>query len=368
MTLINCYRCFARFSPRKLHFKCLRCGPHHQAGAPLRKSQQRVFAWKPYPWQNQPPPQALCDGCNRYTSIRVCPACSEELPHYVGRIQQQIIAVTGCSASGKTVYHWSILHQLRERLAADPRSYVSSMFEDDVSMQTFQKLDSVIRFRLELPELTQDMEMRRGKFNPIVVRLLRRRRRREPHTNLIFYDHRGELIHSLKDVEYLRYLAHARGLIYLVGTNGDPENAREGLNAVINKVRVELRLPIGRKLDKPLAVVVSKADQQLFPDVFAKHGRRAVLPDEDQGLDFWHSAPGTRRRRIHETSARCREYLQTTLGHHALVSLAENNFTKVRYFAVSALNGALDSQLRLQQVPLPLAVEHPLFWLLGELN
>jgi hypothetical protein len=365
MATITCYRCFAQFSPRRLHFKCLQ-----HAGDAAGQGQQgfRIFPWKPGFLQNRPPRHALCGDCRRYSSLRVCPSCREELPHYAGRIGQRIIAVTGNQGSGKTVYHWGIVHQLRERLAADPKTPVAAMFEDDESFRLFQSLDTSIRHKRTVPALTQGNETRRGRFKPMIVRLmLNRFWRSAMHTNLIFYDTAGELIHSLKEVEYLRYLAHASAIIYLVDPV-DPTGAREGLNAVVKQVRQELSLPSGRKINKPLAIGISKSDVRLFPEVIKRFGRSSVLPDNDHGPGFWQGAASKRAAKISATSDVCRTFLTQELEQHPVVALAENSFDTVRYFGLSVFNGSLDSQNRVTQPPSPLGVEHPLFWLLDQLH
>ena len=365
MSLITCFRCFAQFPPRRLHFKCLHHAAHDQV---LGQQPFSIFAWRPQLWYVKPPRRAMCDTCHRFTSCRVCPNCRHELPHYVGRIRQRIVAVTGCEMSGKTLYHWGLLHQLREKLSAQRDTFAAVMFEDELSQQAFQKLDDWVRHRKSVPSATQKFSTIQGKFDPIIVRFLPSdATRRRDHTNLIFYDTAGELINSLRDVEYLRYLAHASGIIYLVDPDDREQSAREGLTAVVAKVRNELRIPLNRRIKKPLAIALTKADVRVFPDVFQQQGRSAILPDHADGVHFWLHSSSARRSRITHTSNVCRDYLQNDLNQHSLIALAENAFQQVRYFAISSLHDGLQGK-RIVKTPSPLAVEHPLLWLLDELS
>src|SRR5579884_3333416 len=103
MARIVCYRCFAEFEPDRLLYRC----PTHP---------DRLFPAPGLGRDRQPPRFVACKVCSRLTGYRVCPTCRRDLPYYVGRVRQQVVAVTGWTLAGKTVYLWSLLHQLREKL------------------------------------------------------------------------------------------------------------------------------------------------------------------------------------------------------------------------------------------------------------
>jgi hypothetical protein len=287
----------------------------------------------------------------------------------VGRIRQRIISVSGCRTSGKTVYHWALLHQLRDRLSRHAPAFSVPMFEDQKSYEQFQRLHNSIVHDHKLPAMTFAVEQKKGKIDPIIVRLLQLRSNgRIPQTNLIFYDHAGELIEALSDVSYLRYLAHSNGIIYLVDPDDGGENARDGLNAIFHQIRAELGLGEAVRLNIPLAVVLSKADKRVYPEIYRHKGKDSILPDCKNGSGFWQLPLNQRRAQVSATSATCRWFMNSQLQLHDLIALAENSFHQVRYFAVSALNGASSANVPLAKCPEPVGVEHPLYWIFGEMG
>ena len=60
------------------------------------------------------------------SGFRVCPRCHHDLPYHAGRSDQSIIAVVGISGSGKTIYLWSLLYQMREILAREERPFATA--------------------------------------------------------------------------------------------------------------------------------------------------------------------------------------------------------------------------------------------------
>jgi len=360
MTLITCYHCFARFPPEKLYFRC-----------PFHAGSERFFP-APRTWlRRKPPRRVLCPKCGRYTSYRVCPNpdCRQDLPHYVGRTDQQIVAVTGCRDSGKTVFHWSLLHQLRTKRAQEENPFVVAMFEDDRSFSTWYALHKRIYRSCLMPEPTRAKYQKAGEFEPVIIRLFPRHRlmRKASQTNLIFYDHAGELVEALDNAFYLRYLAHAAALIFLVDPDHDPERAALGLMAVARSIRAELRIPKKEKIPKPLAVVLTKGDQSLFPQALARHDLAAdFVTGNGSTAGFWHGWDEASRRTVRRASDLC-EDLARDRGLHNFVAMARLNFHQLSYFAVSSL-GVQPQGAQLPKVPTPIATELPLFWCLCMLN
>lgn len=359
MSLIHCYHCFARFPPEKLHFKC-----QFHAGS------ERFFAM-PRTWlRRKPPRRVLCPRCGRYTSYRVCPnpVCRHDLPHYVGRASQQIVAVTGCRDSGKTVFHWSLLHQLRTKRAQEEDPFVVAMFEDDRSFSIWHTLHERIYAKCLMPEPTRAKDQKAGEFEPVIIRLFPRHRplRKASQTNLIFYDHAGELVEALDNAFYLRYLAHAAALIFLVDLDHDPEWAGLGLMAVARSIRTELRIRKEEKISKPLAVVLTKGDQSVLPQALARHDVAELITGSGSTAGFWHGWDGASRRTVRRASEVCEDLVRER-GLHNFVAMARLNFHELSYFAVSSLGGQPQGD-QLPNLPNPIGTELPLFWCLCMLN
>jgi len=362
---LTCYYCFARFAPHELAFKC-----HHHGSKP------RVFRQFPDVSRNgsepirtrwakrlmrKPPRQAKCDDDRRLSAYRVCPECEKDLPHFLGRRRQQIIAVTGCRASGKTVYHTSLLHQLRNVHSRDPSPFAVSMFEDDRSFSIYQKFHRQIFHRLRLPKWTQVQR----EIEPIIVRLTGRHLQGR-QANLVFYDHAGELVEALEKTRYLRYLAGAAAILYVVDPDGDAELAAEGLNAVARRIRDELGIDENKKINKPLAVVLNMADRKIFPALLQKHDRSLVMPGVDQPAQFWKRWGAAEKKLLNDSS---RLYWNLAHEEYALQNLANSardHFRVSQFFGISSL-GQEPGGGRLTPPVTPAAVEVPFFWALQTL-
>lgn len=367
MPAITCYRCFAQFPPRRLHFKCLM---HRVEDEVLGPDAPLIFPWKGSLFGG-PPRNAVCPRDRLHTGFRVCPHCRLDLPYYVGRFRQQIVAITGGSATGKTVYLWSLLYQLREVLARDPDPFAVAMFEDDTSSAIYQHLCRRVLHDRYVPDATQAEEQRMGDLPPVIVRMIRAGRRRPSLCNLIFYDPAGELIESLDDIRYLRYLAHSEAIIYLVGSPEGPNDpmldaraslASEGLGSIARQVRAELGIGTKDPLPQTLAVAITKADQFLFRD----HEPAELIAGHGQGQAFWRQWGKSSQQAVDRVSGRCEQQLRD-LGYDDLVAKARLNFREVRYFAFSSL-GKPPNDGHLEGDPVPTGVENPLFWILQSLQ
>lgn len=361
MSDIICYHCFAKFSPRDLCFKCI----WHEEDGVLGPGSPKIFGWTPRFGERKPPRRVACPDDWLLTSYRVCPGCHRDLPYHVGRSRQEIVAISGCQASGKTMYLWALLHQLRERLARVEDPFSVAMFEDDASARFYQALSRTIQGHGRLPGATKPGKYLEGEISPVIVRLLRSGRRGV--SNLIFYDHPGELIEVIEKVRYLRYLAHASSIIYLVdptGERGDKpdENAvnlaADSLAKIARQVRSELDVEERRRLPQKLAVVITKADRSVFPSRPAA----PLVAGYGRGQSFWTTGARRRAQEIDATSSRCEE-LARELKLDNLVNVARNNFQRIRFFVTSSL-GKQPGSRGLGGEPDPIGVEQPLFWAL----
>ncbi len=358
MPTIICYRCFARIAPSEVHFKCIMHsdGPH-------------IFPWKGHRWRRRLPRNAVCPEDLLLTGFRICPNCRADLPYFVGDMPQNIVAVTGCRGTGKTIYLWSLLHRLLEELSRDPQPFAVALFEDDTSFSVYHKLSISLLVDREVPEATQAEEMKEGNATPVIVRVLLGCDR-QTFCNLIFYDPAGELIENLDDVRYLRYLASSAAIIYLLeppaGRDAAEDDARattasEGLGGIIRQIRHELGLSTDQTIRKTLAVAITKADEDVFPC----QGIDRLVAGRGRSQEFWHRWTGDNIAEMDRASGCCEKLLRSW-GYNDLVNKGNLNFESVRYFALSSL-GASPKAGRLAGRPQPVGVENPLFWILHSL-
>lgn len=367
MTSLICYHCFTRFQPYELHFRCL----HHKHNFPvLSEGVSGVKQFWLRHFQRTPVVSARCNfgkessRCRLLSGYRVCPHCEEPLPHYLGRIPQRIVAVTGCGASGKTVYLSCLLWQLRHQHALSQSPFVTAMFEDDRSFRFYQKLYHDLFVQRWMPRFTQAADQKEGNLPPVIVRLLRSQGD-SGYANLVFYDHAGELIEALELTRYLRYLAHSQAILYLVDPRESQDLAATGLQAVARQIRIECGLKQDQPIEKPLAVVLTKMDSLQDP-IFREPA--TLRPDTHDPAEFWNRWGRHEQAAIHKAGRRIEEYLRNEKKFDNLANAAELNFPNRQYFVVSSLGQEPDSESKLAQVPQPMGVESPLFWALRSLR
>ena len=361
MPAIICYHCFERFSAHEARFKCVDHKRSHDEH--LGRKSPLIFDARPVSWPRSPPVKAPCPRDGVLSGFRVCPRCHRDLPYHAGRSNQRIVAVVGCQGVGKTLFLWSLLYRLREQMARQPHPLVATMFEDDGSFDFYHSLSVTLLGHRDLPEGTQAKPQKQDGIPPVVVRISGAGR----VANLVFYDPAGELLHNLKDLRFLRYLEHAAAVIYLVDPvdSSDLEarrQAADGLSYIVTYLKQQGQQQKRNGLiGKALAVVVTKADYEIYP----KHGQDDLLPTAVDDLQFWKRFGREERRRVGRSSDRCKGVLRE-LKHHHLLAVAENEFARKAYFTASSLGGVLIQGAveppKLSGEPAPIGVEHPLFW------
>jgi hypothetical protein len=335
--------CFERVELHDLLFVCRMCdppvlfGPRHRA------------------WLNAVDP-VPCPTCRIFTGHRACPKCRRPLPLYFGQLPQRTVAITGCRSAGKTVYLWSLMHQLWN----DPAPLMTAMFEDVPGFDIWKQLARTIVGHREVPEATRREEQVHGGIPPLILRLLRPGGKARSIDQAVFYDPAGELIASLRDLPYLRYLAFASRLLFLVdgrggaGAEDRAEEAANGLGHVTKHLRQTLHLSDHQPLLHTLAVAITKSDEDIFP-------LGGVESWSIRWRTPWWRESGRRQ------SARIGRRLQNLLrerGFDNFVNIAANNYRHHCFFAVSSLDQVAQDG-RLLRPAQPVGVQNPLLWLLG---
>ncbi len=351
-----------------MYFKC----PFHKVNDPvLGDDSPLIFPWEPRRYARRPPRSVMCPADLLFTGFRVCPHCRSDLPYYTGRCRQRIVALTGCRAAGKTVYLWSLLHQIRQRLSRAPQPFAVAMFEDDLSYCAVEELCNSLERNRIVPEATQANPLMAGELRPIIVRVLQQGNRRLDLSNLVFYDPPGELIENLSKTVYLRYLAHSAGIIYLVDPpngKGSADNdakaalASEALGGIVRQVRIELRIAERLRLPIALAVAVAKADEFFFD----YGGRDSLVPRTNKGSKYWYAWTSRKQLELARSGEHCQNLLRE-FGFDNLVNIATSNFNRVQFFALSSLSQSPVNG-RLTKPPIPDGVENPLFWILHSMK
>lgn len=359
---------------------------------------------------------APCDICGDTSYWRVCPHCHNRLSEYIydrhGE-KNMIISIIGQPGAGKSVYLGVLLHEIFDEDAELPGilgnakpGYAESVESSrERYVDTFGKLFAQNDVRTTLDKTKSSIQNAKdnGAYRPFICNIKYTDKSKFPSWmpmlgnnetksfDMFLFDAAGEDLVSKSSINVAnRYLSHSTGIVFLL----DPmhltnfvinlqdekmvSNAAAGqsksellakkltstmnvIEQVASRIREEKGLRGTEAIDIPLAVVIPKCDiimpfmegdpaiAQTSPH---RQAKGFVLSDSNQ-IDY-------------EVKGFLERY-----GARGLISNLENNFSKVRYFAVSALgkNNNPETNEQGQQTiaqPSPHRVEDPLLWLWHE--
>lgn len=322
--------------------------------------------------------EAPCPTCLGVTGVRACPVCHTPLSAAFAESRSPLVGVVGGKGAGKSVYLSVLHHELNTAVArtfdADIRPFGDQQGGLSSPRQWLEDYEEALFNKGQLFESTESAAG--GQRAPVVIQWRQPRRKlgRETlgTTVLSFYDAAGEDMNSQDRVHTQAYLGVADGLVLLLdpwqlpGASeriAVPENeVREAapplevLGRITELLRTTHKVKDTRKIKVPLAVVFAKMDA--FYSVLGPHHplwtRPPALPsyNETVGADTHEQV----RALLHE------------YGADGIDRLLERNYSRFRYFAVSALGAAPDYAAK--QVDKggvrPFRVEEPLLWLLSD--
>ena len=310
-----------------------------------------------------------CDVCGASLKRMLCPCCHNPLPYGIDRWDLNFFAVVGPRAVGKSHYI-GVLIKVLENMSREFEwsmspidSKVNDLYNKKYANTLFtkkQSMGSTPRVVLETYEpLAYTLKMYNGKV-----------------AGVFFVDTAGEDV-SADDYAYTiqKYISNSSGIIFLVDPLQfdyvkDRIGARDSNNAnyttalsVISQVfRSGNGMNVNRKLDVPLAVVMTKCD------VLLKEPTNEAEEEVYLGLD---SAVNNPRKygvfddeNSRQISAEIEAYLDRISGGTFPVAV-RNDYKNYRYFAVSALGSEPDAKGAIGAVS-PIRVEDPMLWLLKE--
>jgi GTPase SAR1 family protein len=372
-----CPYCYQAFAERSILFRCSgqvgRDGKRCLPGVDdvLRASMGESALLPPVVISGARKDEAICSRCDMPTRIQVCPSCHSRLPASFRTVRSRLIALVGPGQAGKTAFMTVLIHELRHRAGEHLMS--STIGADETTQERFSRY-------YEWPMYTQSQLLgpTKQKFiTPLVFRFtLTQRARIRPNREILlsFADSAGEDLVSLPKVELMaRYLSAADAVIVLI----DPlqfQEVRDRINPgtpVPSKasreeepVRVFDRITSlllfetreGRVV-KPTAVVLSKIDVlwQLLPPGNPLRVERPMSSRFDQA-----------------DSALLQDSIVELLnswGASGLHQIAQTNYSRFRYFAISALGVTPTRDNAIPEPGIqPYRVTEPFLWLLNELN
>ncbi|HEX2254590.1 MAG TPA: hypothetical protein VHQ65_15075 [Thermoanaerobaculia bacterium] len=364
-----CRHCFTFFRPERIGVVCRseRCREvQDHTGA---RSPRFLFADEWDLWQDGGDGPRLdldqpCPYCERIGHLgSVCPHCRQPLGIEQG--EDQVIAVIGASASGKSHFLATVLHQLVDRRVGGDEWHVAL---EPAALRPLRErfLDPLFRHR-ELLRSTADQV-------DAELALPLENRRDGRRVLLVFRDLGGELFSQPERLRQVGFLRYAQGVVLMVDPvpfapalrSGPPRpgerqpDALEILEVYRRVLETQERDPDHRALpllprQKFLALAVTKADLVL-PGDHSFWSDNGGAPYLERG--YW-------RRQADDDSVRrwVTEHLSPRLAEEAA------SFAGACWFFVSSLGfDPQPGQVRLEREPDPRRVHEPIFALLDRLT
>jgi Double-GTPase 2 len=382
MAVVVCPYCFARVRSQQLQFRCLQ-SPRTRSGQPCAAEPDlklTAFQGLPAPLElgpvfspDKPSRRARCPACGVITTKRVCPECHNDLPSGYAGTNPRFIALVGPKTSGKSTYIAVLVRELHERVGEAFGAALSPM-DDRTDERTETQRKNLFELG-NLPPVTPPSAL--DITYPQLYRFTVPKRRilpgRRPVSSaLAFFDTAGEDLKTEDSTaRYVPYLAEADGIILTVdplqfgavqdslgrtaGPVPEAEVAPDRIVSVISQIiRDQRDWPEDRRIPKPLAVTLTKADvlrSLLTP------GSPLLAPSHHDG----YFDDNDRLEVDHEVRA----FLQDWDG-GALRRQVEANFASHAFFAISALGSIPEDGAKAPASGIrPFRPEDPVLWLLG---
>jgi hypothetical protein len=382
-----CYRCFERFHPHEVKFRCENHRQVDQTGSCELENDKKIgqmahhafslndFMPVMYSFFN-PPSQCKCDKCGYISKRRICPYCHHPLLFETGKIDEHIIAIIGEPGSGKSHFLTVLIERcLKGHVGADFNAFIAKA--DDETNRIFQKykgplFDDKREIPPNRPEDRADDRML-FRLNFSTKHPVTKKRVNKPIT-LVFYDIAGELLNTHDSItQATRYLWHSSGIIYLV----NPLHLREitakmsqeamapvitpdeMLSNAIEEIRKDKNISPGEEIKIPLAVCLSQSDRLRDKNDVFKFDERIFSPHRHKKELDTHDI------NIIDAEIQDKFVLWGGIAGN-LFRIADQAFKSKAFFASSALGDSpVDGNIREIN---PIRLEDPFLWILSEIG
>ena len=377
MKKLLCYQCFNEFRPHEVWFRCENTASGPQACALKEDRYAHLLTTRAFPFRGgfwataisffKAPMQRACDQCGFIGRKRICPKCHWELPYELGQEIQVPIALEGDSRAGTS--HYLAVLLAKELQGAAGLTLGVSLTPLDLQTWYLYRYwyHDPLFLRQQVLEPTTSSNHRRLIWGLSL-------RRWKKRLTLVFCDFSGGHGGSITDqVDHrMRYLWQSRGIIYLVNPPNVPTwgpNVGQGgadgrpspdclFSTMIDALRRQHADP-RTKIHVPIAVCISQFDR--LRDRCKEAGLTDDLFDPKKAPI---GAAGLNEAQAERESEEIKDFmLRTGGGIGNVVRLAEQNFERCRFFAVSALGNSPIGPEQLVPEIQPNRVAVPLMWL-----
>jgi len=316
------------------------------------------------------PNEVRCPKCGFRTRTRICPACHSELPPVHGNVKNQIIAVVGSRASGKSNYIGVVINQLRRRYAPDLLFTLRALGDDTADRYKAVYYSPIFEQRTVLAPTTSIMADPRVRI-PLVYRLEFRKGYTIRGINMVLFDTAGEDMNKQRIMgsPHYRYIVSASAIIFLINPlNFDAvqhqmdKDLPSGMIAegaqpdeIVDHFVNIVGLPPGRKIPIPVVFAFTKCDML----------RNIVDRSTTFMKDSYHDG-AFNRSEFNEADEEVRSHL-AAWGQRDLINKVDMYFKHYAFAAISSFGGCPTKDLRINSIS-PVRVGDPFLWILWKLG
>lgn len=290
------------------------------------------------------------------SSIYLCPECNEQIPALYTQDYRQyppvVISATGFRQHGKTVYFAALFYTLKKLSLARDWPDFFTMGLDEESLDTVYGNARLLEDGT-LPDSTPKNfprpTMIRSEGMPI-------------HRNCtwLFFDTGGESFEKPTQlVRFANFIRRAKTAMLLISLP-DLEDARSGMQRLLNTYVVGMRELGGRTESQHLVVVYTKADRLVS----------RLRPNWSEVYDYLLAGsvdelvrPDGYIEQMHDISDRLLDFTEQELNAHEFINAAVANFKSVNFSIISAL-GTEPADGRLSVAIVPRRILDPILWVM----
>jgi hypothetical protein len=293
---------------------------------------------------------------NNLASAYLCPDCNEQVPALYAQDYRKyppvITSAVGFRQHGKTVYFAALFYTLKKlTLARDwPDFFTMGLDEDslDIVYGNARLLEGGA-----LPDSTPKNFPRPTMIRAEGIPM-------QPDATLLFFDTGGESFEKPTQlVQFAGFVRRSKAAMLLVSV-ADVEDARAGMQQLLNTYVVGLRELGGRTEDQHLIVVYTKADQLAARFIGPWADLRTYLI---QGSVNALAHPEGYMDRMYTISDQLFNFTEQELHAHEFINAAKANFKSISFSIISAL-GTEPQGAQLSVEIVPRRILDPMLWIM----
>ena len=359
MAKFTCPFCINEYKLSKVEYRCPDCGT---------KSEPKSAEREPIQCKNYK--------CGKLATLRTCPSCRAEIPKTVLETSNLPFSIVGVSNSGKTNYITVMLEELRIQAGLG-----LALVAQNKETSSHQTANRDLIYRQHVPPAATEAGAR---FPQIwsIRKVPKNSGNHVPTYTFTIFDGAGEDHENNLDISspVCRYINASKAIMLTIdplvlsiirrGNFVDPDTMRNSLGGnlgggvhdaegVMNRVAEYIKVARGikstRRLDVPVAVVLTK-----FDTLLAHGGFAASALIRDRGLIFRDGKLNmTEIEQVHEE---IRNWLYS-IQEGAFVNAVQTHFKKFYFFGVSSFGAPPEAGQKLPNPIRPHRVLDPILWL-----